>query len=1008
MAHRYRAATVALLRAPALSPADLPPWPELSERGPDRAAQWIAWLRGVWGQARIAEALAHASPALAESVDAVCHADAPDVARVRRAVMATARYLLRMTSRPVPFGLLAGAGLAWFGDQPAVRWGADHRVVAHASGEWLEAVISKLEKMPGLLPGLRVVTNSAAFVRGDWIVIPYRSASGAADAEPVEVSVRYTAPVQKMAEGARAPVRARDLVASVLADFPGAPPAAASRMLAELVAAGVLTTSLHAPGTEPAALRHVAAELAEADPATMTAPLITAVRAASELLDRHNQAPHSEAGLLRQQTTARMRDAVPTRRHPLSLDLMLDATVVLPGSVAREAERAAIALTRLSADPAGPPAWRDYHARFLERYGVGALVPLLDVVSDGGIGWPDGYPGVAPELPRHLTDRDRTLLTLAQAAALDGQDEIVVDKRLIADLESRDVRLRPPPHLELGLRVRAACTAALGQGEYLIEVTVVSRGAGVLTGRFLPALPPDQADCLVGAIGAVPCADAATEAVQLSFPPRDPAAAQVTRAPQILPRVLSVSEHRKPSEKVLTVGDLAVGCDAQRMYLAVPGCGKRVEASAMHALDLESQAPPLARLVSQLSRAGCTRVTMFDWGAAAGLPFLPRLRMGRVILAPARWRLDAKNLLQLQDLRALLTRRRVPDLVHVADSDQHLALDLHQSAHLTLLRTQLEKKGSVVLTEAPQPTDLGWSAGRVIEVIVPLTTGPPSSALLPAPRKSLVVRRDHGDLPAISPVLLACLYGDPRRQDLILAGYLPRLLEALGDPSGWWFIRYRDPAHHLRIRVPLADLSGYGDTAKVVSTWANELRRAGLLSDIRYPAHYAETGRWGSGQARVHAEAVFHADSRAVVTQLSVPDRPGKQALAAAHAAAIATAFCGSTATGMRWLLDHVPAAAPVRIPRPLLDEARRLVRPDDGPDGGACAARDRAVAAYRGFISERDCGVSLDYVLRSLLHVNFIRACAIDPGGESVVLHLARSAALAWANRQDRVGDHR
>src|ERR1019366_5487114 len=50
-------------------------------------------------------------------------------------------------------------------------------------------------------------------------------------------------------------------------------------------------------------------------------------------------------------------------------------------------------LTRLSAYPADTPAWRAYHQRFYERFGLGSLVPLLDVVSDSGIGWPDGYPG---------------------------------------------------------------------------------------------------------------------------------------------------------------------------------------------------------------------------------------------------------------------------------------------------------------------------------------------------------------------------------------------------------------------------------------------------------------------------------------------------------------------------------------------------------------------------------------------------------------------------------------
>lgn len=47
----------------------------------------------------------------------------------------------------------------------------------------------------------------------------------------------------------------------------------------------------------------------------------------------------------------------------------------LPTSVAREAAAAAHALARLSPDPTGHPGWREYHARFLDRYGSGPPRP---------------------------------------------------------------------------------------------------------------------------------------------------------------------------------------------------------------------------------------------------------------------------------------------------------------------------------------------------------------------------------------------------------------------------------------------------------------------------------------------------------------------------------------------------------------------------------------------------------------------------------------------------------
>src|SRR5262249_32202012 len=107
-----------------------------------------------------------------------------------------------------------------------------------------------------------------------------------------------------------------------------------------------------------------------------------------------------------------------------------------PAAVAREAEAAAAALTRLTPHPSGSPAFRDYHTRFLDRYGVGALVPVAACVNaDTGLGYPAGYRDTHLETPaRPLSGRDARLFALAQQAALDGSGEIVLDDRAIAEL----------------------------------------------------------------------------------------------------------------------------------------------------------------------------------------------------------------------------------------------------------------------------------------------------------------------------------------------------------------------------------------------------------------------------------------------------------------------------------------------------------------------------------------------------------------------------------------------
>ncbi|MFH8467671.1 lantibiotic dehydratase [Streptomyces sp. NPDC017991] len=981
----------------------------------------MAWLRVVWANRDVAEALQHSSPALATQVRSLCTTDHPALRDVQRAVLSVIRYLLRAQHRATPFGLFAGVATAEFGSQARADWGEEHVAVGRAGAEWMAALVARLEACPDLLERLPVVINNTVTYRGDRLIVPFQPDVEEDRTRAVEASLALTGPVRAVLAVTRLPSPFGTLVDKLQAEFPEAGPKKARQLLAELIRRRVLITCLHAPSTETDALGYLLGQLDAIDagslaPVAETVRELRPVRAGLEECATHGG---------RDSVAARMRDLVPgLRRHPIALDLRLDTQIVLPEAVAREIERAALILTRLSVRPYGTAAWNEYHQRFYERYGIGTMVPLVEAVADSGGGYPDGYPGAPAGARRpRVSARDDALVRLAQAAALDGRDEVILTNEQIEALDTGPDEPRLPPHLEIGVRVHAASLKELQRGRFRLEVMSVSRGAGVSTGRFLSVLAPADRKALITELADLPTADGNTVPAQLSFPPLLPESAHVTRSPQVLPTVISLQEHRAPQNTALTPEDLAVGCDGRRMYLAAPERGHRVEAVGVHALSLHTHTPPLARFLTELSRAQCAQVTVFDWGAAAAMPFLPRLRYGRTVLAPARWRLEVSELpghagpraewdAALSNWRA---RRRLPRRVHLVEDDRRLFLDLDESGHRALLRRHLDHSRLAVLVEAPVSEAYDWCGGRAHEVVVPLKATRPSAwPSLPTPSRARALSAAQMQTPAVSPVLLAALYGDPRRQDILLSQYLPGLLEQLGNPP-WWFIRFRDPDQHLRVRIDLPDPEAFADTARTVSAWADELRSIGLLADLRYPTSYREMGRWGSGMAWEAAEEVFRADSRAILAQLAQSRRPGRRTLVAAHTVAIASAFLGTTEAGMQWLIDHIPLTAPVLVPRPQFTEAVQLADPSADwaalrsvPDGDAIVSgwtdRDTALAAYRSHLPGPDTqGITVDDVLTSLLHVHFVRHVAVNFPEEEVCLYLARAAALAWTARTRR-----
>ncbi|MFB4315123.1 lantibiotic dehydratase [Actinomadura sp. 21ATH] len=950
---------------------------------------------------------------------AVCSASPPDARRVRRAVLSVVRYVLRLSGRATPFGLFAGIAPAGFSAQPTVEWGKDHRVVARADARWISEVIAQLEGIPELLRRLPVMANSLAFVRGGRLVVPYPPGRRAGQRSPAEVSLRYTSPVRIAMETARTPVPFDAVVTAVAAAFPAVPHPKIEELITRLVEQGALISSLHAPSTTVHAFEHVVKQLEKvrASDTEQVADLVDQLREVQAGLVEYGQltvpAERRKARLVLAERMARL--GTDAGSGP-AVDMRVDCSLSLPFQVAREAEAAASVLARLTEFPAGSSSWRSYHNRFFERYGIGSLVPLRDLIDpDVGLGFPAGYLDGAPEPREPVTARQMRLLALAQAAALDGRQEIVLGESLISELEIGDSdEVLVPPHLELRFHLQAASPEALAPGQFQLMVVGPSRGIGTATGRFIGLLSSDERADAAAVLDRLPVSESRTMAVQLSFPPLDSGDAHVARAPELLATTISLAEHRSAGSAVIGVDDLLVGCDRRRLFLFSLSRRQRLEPVALHALDLRARTPPLVRFLAEIARSQSAVVSNFSWGPAGRMPFVPRLRIGRTVLSPARWRLQRSDLPDRHapwnqwwdSVRHWQDRRRVPDAVTLTDGDRSLPLDLSQTAHLAVLRAHLDSIGVAVLSEAA--TGNGWFGGHAHEIVAPLTAvGTRPSAKTPRVPAAQPQHRDHGQLPGASRMLLAKLYSSIERHPEVLSGYLPDLLARWPSPPRWWFLRYQDPLPHLRLRIALDDPAQFGLAAGRVSEWAALLRREGLVNEVQFATSYPETGRWGRGTVMEAAEEVFAADSRALAVQFAQLAGPSPQALTAANLVSIAVGFTGSAQGGMDWLIRHGKIDASRPLERSVLREAVRLADPRGDwaalravPGGdtvlAAWSERDRALARYRDQLRNTE-ELHPDLVLDSLLHAHHIRAAGPAKDDERVCVRLARAAALAW-----------
>jgi thiopeptide-type bacteriocin biosynthesis protein len=1041
----FRSCGTALLRAAVESPAAGPTgWPDPVD--PDACRYWV---RDQWSRTSLRDAVRVASPGFAAALDAIVADADPSPKKVVRAATSLTRYVLRAGARHTPFGLFAGVAPVELSDAARAHWGDQHRRIARMDTQWLADVVDRLESVPELCERLDVVFTDLAVERGRRVDVPRG---------PARVSVRLTPAVRFVQRAASRPVQFTDLAERVTAAFPAAhdPGGSGSRvraLLIALVGEGLLITCLRAPMTVTDPLAHLVEHLVKhggvggsGEVPVAVSNTVVELRAVQADLARHNQTATTvaEQTRIRASITTRTRSLSRAGRTPVAVDLGLDCAITVPEHVAREMERAATALIRLTRHPTGDAPWRQYYTAFCERYGTGTVVPVRDVVHpDAGIGLPHGYPGSVLPAPRSgPSARDAALLALAWTAVQHGNDEIVLTDDQIDSLSLVEPgrQLLVAPHVELAARVHATSTTALNRGDYLLSVTP-GRSAGTFTSRFTTTSAEMDTGVWTGALrsvyAVVPTAVAGAWAVQLSFPPAFPHAENVCRVPAHLPDVLSLGEHRPCDPgggRVLGVDDLGVTASRHGLLLVSVADRRVVEPQVFHGLALDKQPPPLARFLIHLPRGLGALWQRFDWGPHTDvLTYLPRVRHGRAILAAARWRLGSDDppaaLATDTEWRQALTRwrrhHRCPEVVELRDADQTLRLALTEPMHAAILRRHLEKRGSAVLTEPVGDAELGWIGGHAHDVVLPLTaTTPPLRSPVSAVAP-VTTNAAHGQLPAAPETawVNAKVFTHPERLDSLIAEHLPELLADLdrpgrpGDALGevCWFIRYRSPTEtdHLRLRVRCTRAGGFAGTAAAIGAWAERLRRAAVIGRLALDTYRPETGRYGHGCAWHAAQDVFVADSRLVTAQLHLlPEQViARDALVAVNMVATVHGFLADPdghpdpAAAAHWLTTR-PAPGAIAAPeRGVRDAVLRLAAtPGDLPEVRGWNdtltrlwhERARALAAYRREFSETD----PDEVLESLLHMHHNRLAGIDSDRERANRRLARHAALAWTVR--------
>lgn len=404
--------------------------------------------------------------------------------------------------------------------------------------------------------------------------------------------------------------------------------------------------------------------------------------------------------------------------------------------------------------------------------------------------------------------------------------------------------------------------------------------------------------------------------------------------------------------EALPPADLVVGERDGRLHLRSRVDGRRVVVRTHHLVGTAT-APPLPDFVHRVSNEHLA-VPAWSWGRfAATAVTLPRIEVGGVVVAPARWRLDTGD----TDIALWRKELGVPRFVHVGEGDTRLMLDLDHPSHHGLL---VEQRGRGEEWVEESFVDPG-APGHVTELVV--------TAVNDAYRTEKPSLPTHTDVMPPKPRLpgdgwwaihLRC---DPRAED--------QVLRALGSflPRGrWFFVRYDVPRDHLRVRARAEDI-GIDELCAA----ARLLHDRGLVLGFTVEPYVPEVQRYGGPDGLARCEQLFCRDTEIALRYLDLVRENDPATVAAVLTDAYLTAM-GVEGDGPVVRLAREPEHPASRAERQHEHEQRKLLKTLLKADTG-WSAEIRAAHANPGHEIADD-------VAASLVHMHLNRM-GVEPSAE-------------------------
>jgi thiopeptide-type bacteriocin biosynthesis protein len=908
-----------VLRTPLLSFNEFLGWSDgiksraLHNQGVDSEGFQKAWtadvqvlrsrLRSILARPEVVHALLVASPSLQTGIEHWKRD--PNSKRGLQAERAIVRYFERMSTRPTPFGTLAGYSVGTVDRQSSavclnLASRETYRTCTRLDFDYLFALTSALHRDQALIKELQYYPNSSLHRISDaWHYVESHLVGGkrSYDLAKVVADRHLDSVLERASKGATY----HELLDAILTNSGESevPTAEAEDYLKELINSQLLVSNLSPLLTGRPPLDDLIEQLSVLPSATQVSTTLQTVRTQLAALDTVGTGASNEHYREIAKTLGSLSVNVESERL-FQVDMIKPVErLVLGKRVVAELLRGVDLLCR-AGETSEPEDLGLFREAFCNRY-EGALVPLLEALDEEvGVGFGrsagDSSPllrglalgggGISAQPP--LSKWHAFLLK----KLVENKDESVFELRLdLADFPAgtNSDYARLPDSFSVTATLAAASAAAIEAGDFDVDLVGTAGPSGAtLTGRFCQS-DPGLERCVRGLLQQEEFNTANAVYAEVVYVPEGRLGNVLSRPVLREYEIPYLTRSGAPQPQQIPVRDLLVGVSEARITLY----SKRLECEVVPRLSnahgfRNPALPPVYRFLCSLQHQFAVGVPGFTWGPLNNLDFLPRVRVGRLVLSLARWRLNKNDIEQLGKrskserflaMQELRQNRKLPRWVVLHEADNALTADLDNPLSVDALVHVLKRRSEAMLTEMYPPPHLlcvtGPEGRFCHEINVAFVRHPEARQIAkqtvtrkPIPRANSILNHAIRTIGPGKDWLYVKLYGgDATLDEILTTDVLPLAGRANASElcRRWFFIRYADPHGHLRIRFNGQPNRLRLELMPLITEAFNPLLDSGRLWKIQFDTYEREIERYGGPQGMSISEDIFFADSQAAI-----------------------------------------------------------------------------------------------------------------------------------------------